>query len=72
MPFIVFAIIAILAYCVAYIIVKTKCDRKAASMKDEELDIQSSILFDELEEKYSLSKYLMYRAMVEELNRRKL
>lgn len=71
MWFIIIVIIAIFAYYTTCFIIEKRCKRKAISMSDEELDIQSSILFDELEERYSLSKCIMYKAMIDELNRRK-
>ena len=71
MWFIIIAAVAILAYYLVCFAYQLKCKREAISMSDEELETQSSILFDELEDRYSLSKCIMYKAMVNELNRRK-
>lgn len=72
MWFIIIAVGAISAYYIMCFSFKMKCKRKVVLMSDEELQTQSSILFDELEDGYSLSKCIMYKVMIDELNRRNL
>ena len=53
-------------------VISTYYDHKVSDYADDELQTESSILFDELEDSYSYIKCKKYHAMVDEIKRRGL